>query len=687
MAFGRLASLLVDIVINTRRFQSQLGYAEKKTQDAANNMRRSLTTIGLAASGILIVKKAFDLTISAIEGSILAFANLEKQIINIQKVAKFENFNEFAKGFIELGLKLKGISFAELGEIGGDLARLGVRGGPQGFLDFLEVAAKFKQATGDIDLRQAGEGLGKILQNFGKELNASEALRMASSINNLADETAVTSSEILNLTQKLSGFADAIGLSAQETLGFVTTVKQTGISSTVVASTFTRLFALLETQPIKVAEALGKSGQAVNDFLTSIRTTPAAAVKEFAEILSKMPIDEASKTLKYLELSTSQNMNAILNLMNRIQDWDRIQRLASEGAGDVSKLLDKSALSAATADAKIEHLKNTWEAFKSSFASGGSIFGDVLGNLDNFLTNINNNASRLHKILSNIAIILDFIGYTNPFVGPIKLIENVLVREATAESSSKENNDEKAFQARQKYTLDEQLKGIQKQDKLADNEIRMVKEQAANQAAFKGGVGLFEEPKFEQTVRERFERLAKEQKKKFDEAAGGTVEIHKQIDLIKERRILEEIGVHQQIEFNKQFEEEIKAGIAHLNALESSRLGIIGFLTPGSSSISSVLNRALQVDKLISDMPLDMKLNANLNLKDLLFKSALSEQESPKIRGLTEAYKEAITDLGQDSIDKETLEAIKQLVDVQIENKELAKQTVDAIKQIEVGVK
>src|SRR3990167_8897877 len=194
MAFGRLASLLVDIVINTRRFQSQLGYAEKKTQDAANNMRRSLTTIGLAASGILIVKKAFDLTISAIEGSILAFANLEKQIINIQKVAKFENFNEFAKGFIELGLKLKGISFAELGEIGGDLARLGVRGGPQGFLDFLEVAAKFKQATGDIDLRQAGEGLGKILQNFGKELNASEALRMASSINNLADETAVTSS-------------------------------------------------------------------------------------------------------------------------------------------------------------------------------------------------------------------------------------------------------------------------------------------------------------------------------------------------------------------------------------------------------------------------------------------------------------------------------------------------------------
>jgi len=58
MAFGRLASLFVDIVVQTTKYQTQLNNMQNQTKQAANNMQASFMKIGLGAGGIFLIKKA-----------------------------------------------------------------------------------------------------------------------------------------------------------------------------------------------------------------------------------------------------------------------------------------------------------------------------------------------------------------------------------------------------------------------------------------------------------------------------------------------------------------------------------------------------------------------------------------------------------------------------------------------------
>lgn len=719
MAFGRLASLLVDIVINTRRVQSQLNQVRGQTQQAAQGMRSALTKIGLAASAFLIVRKAVDLTIDSVWASIKAFAELEKQIVDIQKVARFDNVQEFAQQYIELGNRLRGIvSFKELGEIGGDLARLGIRGGTQGFTDFLEVAAQLKAATGDIDLRQAGEGLGKLLQNFQKPLNAQEALALSSTINKLADDFAVTSNEILTVTQKLSGYANAAGLSAQETLGLVTLIKQTGISSTVVESSITRLLTVLEKTPVTVANALGKSGAEADKFVEKVRVEPIKAIREFFDTLNRMPIDQAVQILADLELATSRNAVALLNATNRMKDWDATQRAAIKGSADVSEFLGKVDQTAETAAANIQHLENTWEQFKTSFASGEGIFGDVLGKLIWLLEQANDKASGLNQALKVLT-------FSNQFTRSLAFGFLLTPSSATGAPAS---TAQKALEADQKARYDAAIRAQERQKKLEENSLRVIKETMKNRERFDEiKDSFFGGDNKSRTIRERADSLAKQAKKQFDERQAGTGEIFAAIDILKEIYIQEEMLKKKRMEelealkkrnqvietinslptfeitsefqnklnqLNNAFEKAIQdLDEADLNSEQTAavlrsrrraakkrlieqtekqaRIGINEFIIsagPGGTREQEIVARALKLQDILSNLPPGKKINPDL------LKFLDVPRVTPQFMGLVDAYKKAFTATGEE-VQQDQLDALKRLVELQIEDKKLAEET------------
>lgn len=364
----KLASLVVDIVINTRRLQSTLNQSATRVNQTANQMRSALTRVGLAASGFLLIRKAAEVSLDSIVAVIEASAKLEKQIIDIAKVAKFPDFEKFAAGFVKLGQTLKGVSFAQLGEIGADLARLGLRGGSKSFLEFLEASSGLSQVTGDIDLRQAGEGIGKILANFGKlgDQAGENALQLSVAINKLSDDFPVTAGEILNVTQKLSGFAKAVGMTQEQTLALTTLIKQTGISSTVVESSITRLLITLEKDPHKVGAALGKTGKEVTEFANLVATDAFSAIKQFFDFLKKADASTAVKTLVDLELATSRNAVGYLNAVAKIEDWDKALQAATVSGESMLAFFNKQNATMETLDARIINLKNSWDAFKAS---------------------------------------------------------------------------------------------------------------------------------------------------------------------------------------------------------------------------------------------------------------------------------------------------------------------------------
>lgn len=403
---NKLASLVVDIVINTRRLQSTLSRSTQQVQNSANKMRTALTRVGLAASAFLLIRKGVDITLDSIIAVIEASARLEKQIIDIAKVAKFPDFDNFAKGFVELGQTLKGVSFAQLGEIGADLARLGLRGGSKSFLEFLEASASLSQVTGDIDLRQAGEGIGKILANFGKlgDQAGENALQLSVAINKLSDDFPVTAGEILNVTQKLSGFAKAVGLTQEQTLALTTLIKQTGISSTVVESSITRLLITLEKDPHKVAAALGKTGNEITEFANLVATDAFSAIKEFFDFLKKVDPSQAVQALVDLELATSRNAVAYLNAVAKIQDWDKALGAATTNAESMLAFFNKQNATMETMDARLINLKNSWDAFKASLgdATGFKTAIDALTGLLQSLINLENKIPKEFKTPGDI---------------------------------------------------------------------------------------------------------------------------------------------------------------------------------------------------------------------------------------------------------------------------------------------
>ena len=121
---------------------------------------------------------------------------------------------------------------------------------------------------------------------------------------------------------------------------------------------------------------------------------------------------------------------------------------------------------------------------------------------------------------------------------------------------------------------------------------------------------------------------------------------------------------------------------------DSTKQSVISQLLPItglSTGTTNIINKSLQLNNLLKDITAG-GLQLTGPLKDLLFKAAFApEQQAPRIRGLTEAYKEAITDLGQDKVDEEALKVLKELLQSQIDNNELAKKTVEAIEKIEPG--
>lgn len=723
MAFGRLASLLVDIVINTRRVNSQLNQVQGQVVNSTRQMRNAITRVGLAASAFLVVKKGVDITIDAVWSSIKAFAELEKQIVGIQKVARFSNATEFAEAYIKLGRELRGVSFSELGQIGGDLARLGVRGGAQGFTDFLKVAAQLKLATGDIDTRQAGEGLGKILQNFGRELNASNALKMSSAINKLADDFAVTSGEILTITQKLSGFANAAGLTAEETLGLVTMIKQTGISSTVVESSITRLLTVLEKTPVTVAQTLGLAGENVDKFAEKVRTKPIAAIQEFFTVLNAMPIDQAVNVLADLELATSRNAVALLNATNRVRDWDKTQRAAIEGSQDTTEFLTKVEQTSATAAAKIQDLENTWEVFKASFAAGESVFGDVLGTLISLLDEATDSASELNDILQFFIRLSPGWGIKEGISAVTPNSPSYKIPQLPPELQSEINRRNAALDAEN----DAILEGI----KIRRNQIRMEQEAIGQEVQFRSmRGGMFQGERFENTIRDRIEAQAKEYKKLFDERKAGTPWIFRQIDIAAEIAIQEQIIAEKKQQeldalrernriidivnslpmlentnefgqrlgqLNRAFQEALdnlqEKGIGpdsfEAGALRAKRkrneqdlrdffteqgnIGANEFIlqhSQGGNRLKEIFSRALQLQEILSSLPAGEKL-PNRNVLKFLDPG----QGQASFQGLTEAYKQAIEDAANSEVQEDILEALRGLVRAKITDHELQKET------------
>ncbi len=367
---NQLASLAVDIVINARRFRSTLRQTRgdlKKTADSSRGLATSITRIGLAASAFLIVQRAARLTIDVIVQTTLAFAKLEKQIIDIEKIAKIN----ISEQFFGLARDLPSATFETISEVMAGAARAGIQGA-EGIKEFSKAVIILSEVSGDIVPAEASIGIAQLLKNF--DLGTDQALNLVNNIDTLSDSFVTTSGAILTSSKRLAGFASTVNISVDELNAIVTVLLATGATATTVRTTLGAIFTKIIPKSLEAGRAFGLVGDKLVDFANTVGKGGPDALKLFINELKKLPEAKAQEFLKEFGIAGSRTQ-IVLKLLSKTMDgeFDRALQESADSINKTSGALLKYERVAKSADAKIKDLTKQWTAFKASLGDTGVI--------------------------------------------------------------------------------------------------------------------------------------------------------------------------------------------------------------------------------------------------------------------------------------------------------------------------
>jgi len=377
MAFDLLGTLLIDVVVNTRRATVDIRglHTEMKGMSAGMVvLTKGFLGLAVAAAGLGVLKGVVGALVEVGKEATLAYGDFEEQLVNIDKVAKFENFTEKQHELIALADELK-VSYSQFSEIAQSAARSGFRG--EDLDNLIEASVKFSAVAGDLTNREAAEGLAALKHNFQFE---GDVEKLASAVDVLSDNFLATSGEILQSTSRLSGFAAAVGITQGELSGMVTVLLSAKATATTTRSTITQFFTKLQTEPEKLTENLKLTREELHRMQTGPKLE---AFQLFFEKLNELSTPEKFNALTDLGLGSTRIIGnltiaaqKIAETTGGVNDFTEATRQFNEEIVVGTNLLTKFDKTSSTVNAQLQVMENTWTQVKVGFAtSSGALEG------------------------------------------------------------------------------------------------------------------------------------------------------------------------------------------------------------------------------------------------------------------------------------------------------------------------
>lgn len=373
MVDNSLARLIVEVVLSTRRAEIELRNWEKTVSKSASKLERLagiIGRIGGAASALLLIGRIFSSINDILQESLQNFADLEKQIINIQKISG-GSFTQVRDAFFEIVKLNPGVTFHEVADAMAAAARTGLTLG-NGLDKITEAGVRFAQVAGDLTPTEAVEGLSTLIQNF--NLGADQADNLASAIDTLSDRFKATSGQILKSSARLAGFAQTTKTSANDIAAISTVLLGSGQQPTVVNSSIVRLLTALKTNLFDVTNALNIAGDAQKQFFINFETGQTIeGIIQFVEALEKLPFDEQSDLLQSLGIAGARVRPVIEILKTKVDDLRKAQRTSNEAGAEGVSTLIKQGLQIDSAASRLQILANEQKKFNASIAESNDI--------------------------------------------------------------------------------------------------------------------------------------------------------------------------------------------------------------------------------------------------------------------------------------------------------------------------
>ncbi|HEY9371539.1 phage tail tape measure protein [Streptomyces sp.] len=332
-----------------REMAGELAASAQKAAQAQETLGRSMLGVGVAVvAGLgLATKAAIDWesawagVTKTVEGTPEQMAALEKELRGLATTlpATHAEIAGVAEAAGQLGVEREAVSaftktMIDLGETTNLTA---------------DAAATAIAQLGNV----LGLDLKNDVDNFGAALVA------------LGNDGASTEQDILSMAQRISGAGAAIGLSAQEVLGFAAALSNVGIEAEAGGSSISRVMVDIASAVDQGGEKLALfaevAGVTAEEFAASFEQDPARAIQSFIDGLGRMNDSGQSVfgTLDQLGLSEIRVRDALLRLSASTRGVGTDLDLANAAWEANTALIEEAEKRYETSEAKIQIAKNT----------------------------------------------------------------------------------------------------------------------------------------------------------------------------------------------------------------------------------------------------------------------------------------------------------------------------------------
>ena len=245
---------------------------------------------------------AFYGPIRGLRNAVREILEIDKQMTALMRVSNGEiERQKILRESIELADRL-GNRITQINDGIENFARQGFRGA--GLIAMTEAATLFSNIS-DMDVEEAASGLTAIIKGF--QMLPEEVMRAVDAINEVDNNFAITSQDIVQAMQKSVGAANTFNVEMEKLIGYITAVGQvTRESGSVLGNFLKTIFSRITTMKESV-EILASVGISVKEIRDGVET-----VRPVSDIL-----DELAK--KWNNLNTETQQNIALQLAGRWQ--------------------------------------------------------------------------------------------------------------------------------------------------------------------------------------------------------------------------------------------------------------------------------------------------------------------------------------------------------------------------------
>jgi TP901 family phage tail tape measure protein len=298
--------------------------------------------VGLAAGAL------GALATGALAEATQAAAEFNDSMVEIEKVASEEVAGEMRGEIQEMASEIP-MAQSELVSLTADAARFGIEGS-ENLRSFTEAAAKMSTAT-TLSADEAGEAFAKLAELTDTPIENVENL--GSAINELSNNFATSSQEIVDASLRSSGALSQLGLEQTEIFGLNASINEVSESAER-AGTRLRRLAQEMLDPRKTEDLAAALGMSVDEFERMREESPDELMMQMVEAFEEGG-DSADRLRETLGSASRQAIGGLAQNVNGLRDAMETSNTAFEENTSLQREFEKEM---DTTRAKVQLLKN-----------------------------------------------------------------------------------------------------------------------------------------------------------------------------------------------------------------------------------------------------------------------------------------------------------------------------------------